>query len=298
MLPSLARLQAPSANSVPIDAYLDRELASLITRLAQSLRGVLSFEVRWRELVLTGLHAAFMTISLNMEPDQGNHPMDWVAPASAAGVAAMCRASRQFYADHRGEGLGHCRERRGWCGNLKPLESGWASAADATQTHLNVQMCTFTHEQKVEFETLCEALAKAEEDRNLDVAQGKPHDRALVAQKRNAVLAFLNPLVRGPIAAFADAFVGSVPLGNVSREFESKDFKVSMAPYGQSWGIVNLPDLSDLNLPPRYVDHAQLNYDFPFTIHPAPDSDLLEQVTTLLTNINFYNSATDGERSQ
>jgi hypothetical protein len=290
MLPSLTSLQAPGANPVPVDAYLDRELASLIAHQAQSLHGVLSFEVVWRQIFLTGLHLAYVTISLNIETHQESPPTDWVAAASAAGVAAMCNAGRQFYAENRGEGLQHCREGRGWCGTVKPLERGWASAADATQTPLNVQLCTFTDQQMVEFEALCDALANAEENQNLDVA--------LVTERRNAVLNFLNPLVRGPIAAFANAFVGGAPRANMSREFEPEGFRVSMGSYAFSEEIVNLPDMSDLNLPSRYVDHAHLTYDFPFTLYPSPDSDALETVTRLLTDIEFYNPVTDGERSQ
>jgi len=313
MLPSLTSLKAPSANPVPVDAYLERELASLIARQAQSLHGVLSFQVTWRQIYLTGLHIAYVSISLSMETHKGSPPTDWVAPASAAGVAAMCSAGTQFYADNRGQGLDHCRQGRGWCGNVKPLERGWASAAEATQTPLNVQLCTFTHQQKVEFEALCEALVDAKENQNQYVARGRPYDQTLVAQKRGAVLSFLKPLVRGPMAAFAKAFVGGAPQENVSPEFESEreDFKVSMASYGRSEEIVNppdqsdlnLPDLSDLNpsdlnLPTRYVDHAHLTYDFPFTLYPSPDSKLLEKVTQLLADIEFYNSATDEERSQ
>lgn len=289
MLPNLAALgpRAPApAPAAPVEAHLPPELARAIARDTQNSHGVLIVKLYWEEPNLTGLYDARMSISLQMDNYERFFLPDWVAPASAAGVAAMCAAANQYLGANAG--VRGCRAGLGNCGVVKMMqgsENGWASGVAAEQP-LRGSICNFTLAQKNQFRALCEALAVAEEDRNRAFGQGMPYSGPPVAQARAAVLDHVRPLLRGPFEVFARDFLAAA--GTPVTGLEPHE---NVA--------VKMPRFQGENPPPgRYLAQGVVTYKFPFMFPAPPGSLAYNRLMHQLTSLEFYNAATDGRRDQ
>lgn len=286
MLPNLAALGPRAPAPAPVDGHLPPELARAIARDTQNSHGALSVELTWAEPSLTGLHGARMSVSLQMDNYEGLALPDWVAPASAAGVAAMCAAANDYLAANAA--VRGCRAGLGNCGVVKMApgsQNGWASGAAAAQA-LRGSICNFTLAEKNQFETLCEALAVTEEDRERAFWHGVPYTGPPAAQARAAVLDHIRPLVRGPFEAFAEAFLGTAGTP-VTASDPREDVVVQMPRYGGAPAS-----------PGRYLEKCLVTYEFPFMFSAPPNSLAYKRLMHQLTALEFYNAATDGRRDQ
>lgn len=283
MIPSLTALDPRAPARVPVDAHLPPELARVIARNTQNSHGALEVKLTWVEPIVFGLHNAKMSISLEMD-SYGDRLPDWVAPASRAGVEAMCTAANDYRAANAG--VKDCRVGPGYCGVVKmapPSQNGWASGAAAAQS-LRGTICNFTPAQKDQFRNLCEALAVLEDNRDHALGRGKPYTGPPVEQARAAVLDHVRPLARGPFEAFAAAFLGAAGQSVTPLAPREKIFLLMPRDWSED--------------PGRYVEQCVVTYKFPFMFPAPPGSAAYNRLMRQLAALEFYNEATDGRRDQ